>query len=298
MPSFAKIILFAGLVPAFFTGCANHDTMKTERSQLIAKLNGEMHAQTGWLRIHAAEALLDNGESAGIGELFRPEAATAIAPYRIGVWRVMARSTSGEARARFIEQIRAVLHNPQAADRVSAAESLGKLAAADPNDREIISRWLLDADDATAVFPRWLLVLSSAGKDRETNESGLVKLLTSPDAVARLRAGFVFGRLKTISPDSIAALRHGLNLEPADSIARVYLITALLLHVNDATASAALEKQLLPYLRGKANEQLEAGIVIGLMGQKEGLALLRPLLDNREPDARIGAANGMLRLLP
>jgi HEAT repeat protein len=295
---FAKIILCAALLPAaLFMGCASRDPMKAERSQLIARLNGEMRNQTGWLRIHAAEALLDNRESAGIVELFQSEADTAAAPYRIGVWRILARSTSGEERIRYIERIRAVLRNPQASDRVSAAESLGKLDAAVQSDREIISHWLLTADDATAVFPRWLLELLNDGDDGEANEGALAKFLTSPDAVARLRAGFVMGRLKTISPNLITALHNQLDAEPVDSVARIYLITALLLHFKDAPTVASLKKQLLPYLRGKANEQLEASIVIGLIGQKEGLISLRPLLDDPEPDARIGAANGMLQLL-
>jgi len=271
--------------------------MKTERSQLVAKLEQEMLDRTGWLRIHAAEALLDNGESSGIVKLFKPEADTATAPYRIGVWRVLARATTGEEQNGYIERIRAVLYNPQATDRISASESLGKLDAARPGDDEIILRWLLTADDATAAFPRWLLVLSSSTQLRDANERALAKLLSSADTVARLRTGFALGRLQTISPDSISALHRQLELEPGNSIARVYLITALLLHLKDAPEITPLEKQFPAYLRGRANEQLEVGIVMGLRGQRDGLTLLCPLLNNPEPDARIGAANGMLHLL-
>lgn len=298
MPPLTKNMLSAVLLLVAL--CANHavgNPMKTERSQLIARLEQEMLNQTGWLRIHAAEALLDNGERGRIIELFQPEADTATAPYRIGIWRVLARSTSGEERHHYVERIRTVLRDSQAADRVSAAESLCKLDAASESDHETVSHWLLTAEDATAVFPQWLMVLSSTGKERGLNEGALARFLTSSDAVARLRAGFALGRLKVISPDSLTALRRQLDAEPADSIARVYLVTALLLHSKDTSDIEPLEKKLLPYLHGRANEQLEAGIVIGLLGRKEGLTLLRPLLENPEPDARIGAANGMLRLL-
>ena len=256
-----------------------------------------MLSNTTWLRIHAAEGLLDNGESGKIIELFRSEADTAVAPYRIGVWRVLARATNGEERNRYIEKIRAVMRDPQAIDRISAPESLGKLNAASRADRNLIFDWMKTADDATAPFPRWLLVLSSNPAEREKDEADLVKLSSSQDSVARLRAAFALGRLKDISPASIAKLREQLKVELADSIARVYLITALLLHANDATEIANLEKQLIPYLNGKANEQLEVGIATGLRGKSEGLELLKPLLKSSEPDARIGAANGMLRLL-
>ena len=67
--------------------------MKIDRAQLIAGLEREMTINTQWLRIHAAEGLLDDGGlRQKIAELFRKESETATAPYRIGVWRVLARS--------------------------------------------------------------------------------------------------------------------------------------------------------------------------------------------------------------
>src|SRR5262245_16858146 len=101
------ILATAGLA----TGCAARKEMKTDRSQLIAGLEHEMNANTKWLRIHAAEALLDNGESGKIAELFRTEAETASPPYRIGVWRVLARSTTGEERNRYVERIREAMRD-------------------------------------------------------------------------------------------------------------------------------------------------------------------------------------------
>jgi HEAT repeat protein len=268
------------------------------RAESIAGLEREMTINKQWLRIHAAEGLLDNGESRDkVAQLFRKESDSATAPYRIGVWRVLARSTEGEERRRYIELIRAALNDPQATDRISAAESLGKLDAARSDDRAVIFEWLKTADDATAAFPRWLLVLSSNVGERHEDEAALAALVGSADPVAQIRAAFALGRLKNAAPASIAKIREQLNVEPSDSIARVYLITALLLHETNSSISAELEQQLLPYLKGKANEQLEAGIVLGLRGNAGSIPLLQPLLHDNEPDARIGAANGLLRLL-
>ena len=278
-------------------GCVTQSEMKKQRSQLISALEHEMVTNTQWQRVHAAEGLLDNGESRKIVVIFLPEADTAAAPYRIGVWRVLARATSGDESNRYVARIRAVLRDPQATDRISAAESLGKINAVSRADRDLISDWLTTADDATAPFPRWLLVLSSNPSERDKDEAALAKLVSSNDPIARLRAAFALGRLKDLSTNSVAKLRAQLKVEPADSIARICLITALLLHVKDAATIADLEQQLIPYLNSKSNGQLEAGIVTGMRGKKEGLVLLNPLLNSPEPDARIGAANGMLRLL-
>jgi HEAT repeat protein len=291
-------ILLSGLAMALLAGCAPQLEIKMNRSELIAGLERDMIANKQWVRIHAAEGLLDNGEAREkVAQLFRKESETATAPYRIGVWRVLSRSTDGDERHHNIESIRAAMNDPQATDRISAAESLGKLNAATHDDRATILQWLKSADEGTAAFPTWLLVLSSTADERNNDEAALAALVRSIDPVARLRAAFALGRLKNPSQESLAQIREQLKTEPANSIARVYLITALLLHETNTSAIDELEKKLLPYLRGKANEQLEVGIVTGLRGKAEGVPLLQPLLRSNEPDARIGAANGLLHLI-
>src|SRR3954454_13916839 len=152
------------LITALFAlvfACTARDEMKVDRTQLIARLKQEMSANTQWLRIHAAEGLLDNGESEKIAALFRLELATAAAPYRIAVWRVLARSTMGEEQHGYIERIREAMRDAEVTNRITAAESLGNLNAASRSDGTFVREWLKTADDATAAFPRWLLVLSS-----------------------------------------------------------------------------------------------------------------------------------------
>ena len=76
------------------------------------------------------------------------------------------------------------------------------------------------------------------------------------------------------------------------------LIAAQLLHEEEETARQELIKQLTVYLNAtKPNEQLEAATVLGMRSTvAQGPGLMR-LLKSREPDARIGAANGLLHLL-
>src|SRR5688500_5375716 len=177
MTRFSQKLILAASGAVLLAGCATNSTMPAARSQLVARLEHEMLTNQSWVRIHAAEGLLDNGESSKIAEQFRPEADIATAPYRIGVWRVLARARKGAEREGYIERIRAVMRDPRATDRVSAAESLGKLKAARRTDRELIEEWLETADDATAPFPRWLLVLSSNAREREHDEAALASLL-------------------------------------------------------------------------------------------------------------------------
>ena len=295
---FTRLFSAGGAVVLLATANPCLAEMNIERAQLVSLLEHEMLTNTAWVRIHAAEALLDNGQSNRIRDSFVFEADTASAPYRIGVWRVLARCSTDGERNRYVERIRAVSRDTGAVDRISAAESLGKLNTVSRADRDFIRQWAGSADDATAAFPRWLLVLSSNPAERPNDEAMLAGLLSSSDPVARLRAAFALGRLADLSPDSMARFRRQLRSEPADSIARAYLVTGLLLHSPESSAAGLLEAEAIHYLNnGKPNEQLEVGIVIGLRGKSEGLKTLIPVLSNPESDARIGAASGMLHLL-
>ena len=113
--------ILAGIVLS--TGCATQTKSKMDRSQLIDNLHQEMLANSGWVRVHAAEGLLDNGQCVGeVAKLFREEARNSSALYRTGVWRVLARSTSSDERAGYIQRIRQAMYDPQASDRISAGD--------------------------------------------------------------------------------------------------------------------------------------------------------------------------------
>jgi len=270
------------------------------RRDLIAALDHEMRSNTSFKRIHAAEALIAHGQAETVARFFASEIETTESPYRIGVWRVMARAAATEAdRLRFVERIRQALLDLNGPDRLHAAESLAKLGKANPADRAAIAKWEATLDDTNAAFPRWLLLLGGSAETRATDEAHLAKLLESKDPIARLRTGFAIGSLTDPSAASLAQLRRQSQVEPADSPARAYLIAAVLLHTpKDSPAFAEVKKQLSAYLEtGKPNEQLQAASVIGLRGTADDLPALSRLLNNPEADARIGGATGSLYLL-
>jgi hypothetical protein len=291
-------LALAGLICA--TGCVTPRTMASKRQQLIDQLEQEMHANTSWVRIHAAEALIAHGVTEPVVASFAPEVNRVAPPYRIGVWRVMARAAQkSPERRQFIGQLHRVLLDPKAADRLHAAESLAKLGVADAADRSVLESWLASADDASSVFPLWLKVLSTRGEDRTKTEKRLASLLESKDPLARLRAALALGRIKPRAPETLWRLNQRLASEPAGSSARVYLITAALLQAKrNSPLALKLKPQLALYLEGgKPNEQLEAATVLGKCGSEKDLPALSRLLNSSDADTRIGAASGSLYLL-
>lgn len=273
---------------------------RLSHQNLIAALDHEMRVNTQFVRIHAAEALIAHGEAARVAEFISPEMGSTAPMYRIGIWRVMARAAAKEEdRRAFVEKIRHAMLDANGPDRGHAVESLCKLGEANPADRDYVLRWVATLDDAGAAFPRWLLVLSSSAQQRTADEENLAKLLNSKDGIARLRAAFALGRLTTLSASSAERLRQRLNVEAPDSPSRAYVIAAILLHTAKGSPEyMKLKTQLAAYLeKGRPNEQLLAGTVIGMRGTPEDLPRLAQMLKSPEADARIGAALGSLYLL-
>jgi SSS family solute:Na+ symporter len=274
--------------------------MNVQRSSLIDLLDHEMRAGKAFVRIHAAEALIEHGYGFKVARVMQSEENTTTPAYRVGVWRVLARIAPNErVRAQFIHRLRQVMLDRTLSDRLHAAESLAKLGVDDRADRHALEQWITNADDAIAAFPVWLLVLSSSPSERAHDEARLRHFLDSQDPIARLRAGFALGRLRELSAASRAALRRRARAEPSHSPARVYLAAGALLHTRSGSSSSALFKTVLRrYLRdGKPNEQLEAGTVLGQRGTAADIPFLEPLLKNHAADARIGAANGLLHFV-
>lgn len=299
-PSPIAVISLITLALALLTGCTSTNQSTSRRQPFITQLEHELTINTGWVRIHAADALLDHGQKAIVTRTFAAESASDSSTFRTGIWRVMARATpTDQERQNFIARIRRVMHDPNAADRLQAAESLCKLGASDASDIPMLEQWLKTADDATAPFPQWLLILSHPLGQRSSHEARLTKFLESDANVARLRAGFALGRLKNIEINSALQLTQQAQREPSDSIARVYLKAAALLHEPPhSLAIPDLKKELSAYLKnGLPNEQLEAATILGRCGTAQDLPRLAPLLTNPEADARIGAATGSLYLL-
>jgi hypothetical protein len=288
---------------AMSTGCVARPSpsgASLQRPQLLLILEHEMSANSGWVRVHAADALLDHHHPQPVAPSFAPEADTAAPPYRIGVWRVLARAAAtAEQRQAFIERIRRTMLNPQAPDRLHAAESLAKLGAASPSDSPLLLEWLATATEPASPYVLWLLALSGSSVGQTNCETHLTDLLDSRDRTVRLRAAFALGRISAISPISLGRLQRCLELEPEDSPARSYVAAALLRHTARDTSGAARLRRILAtcLVRGTPAEQLEAATTLGMCGTTKDLPALRRLLHSTEADARIGAAGGSLYIL-
>ena len=254
-------------------------------------LRGILAQEKEWVRVHAAEALLRHGCPEGVEALFLPDIDTAPPKHRIGVWRVLAQAqTSAEAREQYVARIRNAFCDPEGPDRLHAVETLSKL-----KDAERPAELLRVAREETSqlqAYAAWA-VANSGIPDEET---AFVALLNSDEPNVRTGVAYGLRFFPRIQPASFEALKKARDREPSDSRAGVYLTSALYVHVPEDEAPA-LRKKLDPYLLEGAKEQkYEACAALARRGDMNDVPTLLQLLEDPEPDVRVGAADALLSI--
>ncbi|MBL9216017.1 MAG: hypothetical protein JNG83_11120 [Opitutaceae bacterium] len=253
-------------------------------------LRGILAEEPNWIGIHAAEALLETGDSAWVRQFLLDRLARSDAsPFRVGPWRVLARTAvTPEERARWVARIEAVVVDPAAPDRVAALESLAKLdhrlGAA---GRDFARRLAGDPREAETLIPLWALALAG-----EPDALGRIRLaLRSPEPIARRRAGYVLRWLRVTDPAILAELARAADAEPPGTDIHAFLVSAALQRRADPARLTAWQRQLEDIiLTGITISRYEACQALAGRCPPTTLAQLAPLLASKEGDVRIGAA--------
>ena len=263
----------------------------------LAVLEDALEREEGWVRIHAAESLIDVGERARIRRQFERELPQLEASaFRIGAWRVLARSAaSPDERARWVRKIEAVFLDPTSPDRLQAIETVGKLGVRLTGPAAAATREMADSIPLQdALFPLWARYL--AGDNEALLQLGNALQAENPDA--RRRAGFVLRWLAPEAPWLREKLARAADREPADTVAHPNLAgAALLLDVDPARAAAWLASVERALEAGPQNVRLAMCYTLLKVYGSADLPRLTKFFDDPEGDTRIGTAWATLEIL-
>ena len=274
-----------GIFIALSTGVALAQTRLSgdRRMELLEVLENAMQTRGQFTSVHAAEDLLQLGRVEEVRRAFTPQADDSQPPYRIGVWRVLARCAPDDtAREQYLKRIRAVMLDPSAPDTVHAMEALAKLNAPmhDSAERNRVEQVAFGASDA-APFAAWRLVQSHDPRAM----SRLIELLQSRSDVARARAADALRRLDSSAPEVRHALAAALKDEPSDSLAHPMLVAAM--------GGAGVRDMLND---SSANARALAAMELAERGNSQDAHTLEKLLNDSDRDVRIAAAFALLRI--
>lgn len=259
-------------------------------------LHEALDREQRWIKVHAAEALLAAGERPVVAAAFDRELAAFgnEQPYRIGIWRVLAQAARNpDAREPWVQRILTVFLDAEAMDRLHASETLGKLDyrahGEDADPFEAAARTGLGPLAANA---RWVL----ANSGRSQGDVRLAEMFTSDDVATRAAAAYAMRHVTKISPAAWGKLFGAANKEPDGTIVRVSLIAAAFVHAP-ADRKASYKAELQKYVRtGNDDAKYEACATLAAYGRDDDLTVLAPLLDEKNPDVRVGAANAILQI--
>lgn len=287
------------LWPAWLVGIAHadHDEGRMIESALTA-LRQVVADQAGWDKVHAGEFLLSLGyDKADVCQRFQREAELHEndAPYRIGVWRVLATGDCSPGHAHWVERIRDVAFDVDAKDQLFAIESLCKLDY-QPTDVEqkTLRDYVLQHPPAEAVYARWLLALGGS----EGEVDAILGELQHSEAMVRLRAGAVLGRLGDLSEKHWRQLADAALREQEGSIARIHLAAAAWARAPTDAPMGEMESILTAMLQSAdPAERKYAAEAFARRGDQEHLHLLIPLLDDEDADVRAYAGLAALRMI-
>jgi SSS family solute:Na+ symporter len=171
------------------------NTADTEelRGAAINKLRFAVNTQGKWVKVHAAEWLLDAGQPDGIIDVFRAElAAHGDEPmYRIGIWRVLAQAESDPVEARkWHEHIKEAFVNQESPDRAHAAETMAKLRLElNPLELDAVRVAAAGDDVRLSAFCHWVLAVADH-EHRSERINELIQLLDSKSVETRSLAAY------------------------------------------------------------------------------------------------------------
>ncbi|NLF08030.1 MAG: sodium/solute symporter [Pirellulaceae bacterium] len=246
--------------------------------------------------VHAAEYLLALDYPQGVKEAFLEEEKLhgGEPRYRIGIWRVLARAAYDPVeRSLWIDRIRAAAFDEDGEDRTHAVETLAKLGyRLVGGEIAAMERATASENGSLAPFAAW--TLANSGKPE--GEKRLASFLASPDATLRYVAAYALGHLPKISASTQASLAAAIDAEPADSPARVYLISVAAMHAPKNVEFPFRVELLDAVVNGSGAGAVEACRALARVGGDAELPLLTRLLDSGDADLRAAAANALLRI--
>lgn len=256
------------------------------RDRAMRQLTDTMDRCDRWVKVHAAEFLLELENPNNVRDAFNAELRLYgdMPQYRIGIWRVLARSSENDkSKRQWIDKIIAAFQQPQGKDRIHAAETLAKLGVPLQGDtRQIAAELTYSRDPALATYTQWALVAGRNGINK-TQASKLIALLDSKDESARRIAAYALRYQKSLLPENWPNLTQKALSEPSESGAKIYMLSAAMVtasHSDIKTPDFDKVKSALITAKNSQNKsaRYELCMALALCGKNEDLPILLDLM--------------------
>jgi len=272
---------------------ANRCRETHEKCMLI--LTDAFLRERGWIKVHAAEALLDLGERTAVCNEFPTKKESWEGSSQLGLWRLNYACSEDQVEKQFwMACIEQYYTNENGPFRLNALESLCKLSfAAGGQTLQMISRDASESSQAIAPFALWALHLG--GNRRSASLLG--EMISSHDPAIRMLSAFALRWIRSDEQSALKALAERADLESPNSPAYPFILSsALSLNASAVSAENWKRELLLILTEGEGPARYEVCQALKNGFTKDDLHTLESILDHSETDVRIGAATAICHL--
>lgn len=285
-------VWITGLVIIMATKTVASETREQRHARALSILRGALKTETGFKKVHAAEALIWSGYPQGVEVAFEEELRTESESI-IGVWRTMAQlpGRDDENRAQYLRKIVALLPQAKDLELLRTLETLGKLHFV--GSSPLIRRLASAKTGRETAMARW--VLANSGEMRD--ELRLVGLLAVTDAATRGTAAYALRWMPTIRSGTLERLHACAEAENSSSPWQTFVRSALFVHAPQREVAAA-KAQFLAWVdkTGENGDKYEAGQVLAIRGEESDYPRLEGWMTDPEIDVRVGAAYALIQI--
>ena len=188
--AYLSFLLITSMV-LFSCGEKNNMLSEEDKNLSYEVLDKVMQEEEQWVKVHAAEYKLQVGLPEGVYDTFLKQLALYEnqAPYRIGIWRVLAKSAPTEAVGQqYIDKIIAVFNDTEASDRIHAAETLAKLGVPVSTLAKATTDKILKGEKGSL----WVYTLWASMQGQEKSNNPMLEALMSgiEEEIPRLQAAY------------------------------------------------------------------------------------------------------------
>ena len=304
------------LILFFILGCntQNNDSKTTNNDMTEYRefLQNTMRTQSEWVKVHAAEYLIwtDNTEGVKTEFLEQEKQFGLSSPYRIGIWRTLAQVSADEKeREMWIQKIENAFVDTLGSDRVHAVETLAKLKRSPLEKHPLITTAALESNNIPlAMYVFWSTAYTSDDSLRNSPEK-LIGLIEKAGNDPKLKStpGYALRHLALLNDTQLQRLTELALSEPADSPARIYLLSAVF--VSNQKNGNPLDKKvyqaLIEYSTSSAKgNRTELAAALAASGSEQDIPMLITMFKNEVPletevdniDAAAAAAYAILMI--
>lgn len=242
-----------------------------------------------WVRIHAAEALVDNNFPLEADSVYR-EYLRETSSEKIGALRVLAKTRKKDQMAydSLGREVLNIFHESSVLHtRLVALETLGKLGLYFSDEQ--IEAAASSGEGGMATMAQW--VLANSGEASEINR--LADYLFSPDTLQYRYAAYALRFLKDIPVEVHQKMMERFKSMDIEHPFRVYLVSALWTHSVSGEDSLILQ-ELQQYSTGEDYERYELYQSLAGRGNEELLPFIGEGFMDDNTDVRVSAAQAHL----